>query len=343
MSKPENIVPASVNRQWILTRRPVGNIADGDLILKESAIPTPADGEVLVRTTYLSLDPTNRIWMSDMDQYMEPMRVGDPMRSIAMGEVVDSRAARFKIGDVVMTLGSWSEFFTAPAASLSVPPKIPGVEPKALFGIFYLMGPTAYIGLVTLGTPKMGETLVVSAAAGAVGSLVGQIGKALGCRVVGIAGTKNKCDWVVDSLGFDAAINYKSEDVHAVLRKHCPAGVDVYFDNVGGEILNTVMGQMNLFGRIVECGLISMYNATAALPGPSNYPRILMKRLKVQGFIASDSIARFPEAYRALTHLYAAGKLKWRLHEVRGLENAANAVKLLYDGGNNGKLLVKVV
>lgn len=333
----------SMNHQWILKRRPVGEIADGDLVFKESPIPTPAEGEVLVRTTYLSLDPTNRIWMSDMDQYMEPMRVGDPMRSIAMGEVVSSRSARFKTGDVVMTLGSWSEFFTAPATSLSVPPKIPGVELPAIFGVFYLMGPTAYIGLIGLGAPKIGETLVVSAAAGAVGSLVGQIGKALGCRVVGIAGNRNKCDWVVDSLGFDAAINYKSEDVETALRKHCPAGVDIYFDNVGGEILDTVMGQMNLFGRIVECGLISMYNATGALPGPRNYPRILMKRLKVQGFIASDSMAQFPESYRALTYLHAAGKLKWRLHEVQGLESAASAVKLLYDGGNNGKLLVKVV
>ena len=334
---------SGINRQWILERRPVGAIADGDLVLKESPIPTPAEGEVLVRTTYLSLDPTNRTWMSDVDQYMEPVRVGDPMRSIAMGVVEDSRAREFKKGDVVMTLGSWSDFFTAPAASLMVPPKIPGVEPKDVFGVFYLIGPTAYFGLVDLGAPRIGETLVVSAAAGAVGSLVGQIAKSLGCRVVGIAGSKEKCDWVLSSLGFDAAINYKSEDVNSALRKHCPAGIDVYFDNVGGDILDIVMGQMNLFGRIVECGLISMYNATVTAPGPSNYPRILMKRLKVQGFIVTDFMPRYPEAIRALTKLHAAGKLKWHLHEVEGLENAANSLKLLYDGGNTGKLLVKVI
>jgi len=332
----------SVNRQWILNRRPVGEIADGDLVLRTSAPPVPGDGEVLVRTTYLSLDPTNRTWMSDVDQYMEPVRIGDPMRSIAMGVVAESRSGRFKSGDVVMTLGSWSDYFTAPAAALTPPPRTPGVDVQAVFGIFYLIGPTAYFGLMEVGAPKIGETLVVSAAAGAVGSLVGQIGKAIGCRVVGIAGSREKCDWLIEDLGFDAALDYKSEAVGPALRRLCPAGIDVYFDNVGGEILDAAMGQMNLNGRIVECGLIAHYNDTAPAPGPGNYPRILMKRLRVQGFIITDFMARLPEAFRALTTLHAAGRLKWRLHEVQGLENAVDAVKLLYSGGNRGKLLVKV-
>jgi NADPH-dependent curcumin reductase CurA len=335
-------MPAQTNRQWILNRRPEGEIKDDDLVLKESPVPKPGEGEVLVRTTYLSLDPTNRIWMSDMDQYMDPVGVGDAMRGVSSGEVVESRSAAFKPGDKVMTLGSWSDYYTAPAAALQAAPKMPGLDFRDIFGIFYLVGPTAYFGLVDIGAPKIGETLVVSTAAGAVGSVVGQLGKSLGCRVVGIAGGRKKCDWVTGELGFDAAIDYKSEDVAAALKKHCPGGIDIYFDNVGGEILDAVLGQMNLFGRVIECGLISMYNATEAVSGPSNYPRILMKRLKIQGFIVIDYLARYPEAFRALYTLYAQGKLKWSLHEVEGLENAAKAVRLLYTGGNTGKLLVKV-
>jgi NADPH-dependent curcumin reductase CurA len=333
---------SKMNRQWILNRRPEGEIKDDDLVLKESPIPKPGEGEVLVRTTFLSLDPTNRIWMSDMDQYMDPVRIGDPMRGVSSGEVVESRSAAFKPGDKVMTLGSWSDYYTAPAAALQLAPSISGLDFRDVFGIFYLVGPTAYFGLVDIGAPKIGETLVVSTAAGAVGSIVGQLGKALGCRVVGIAGGPKKCAWITGELGFDAAIDYKSQNVAEALRQLCPGGIDVYFDNVGGGILNDVMGQMNLFGRIIECGLISMYNATGTVHGPDNYARILMKRLKIQGFIVIDYLARYPEAFRALAALHAQGKLKWALHEVAGLENAAKAVKLLYDGGNTGKLLVKV-
>jgi NADPH-dependent curcumin reductase CurA len=330
------------NRQWILNHRPEGEIKEGDLVLKESAIPTPREGEVLVRTTYLSLDPTNRIWMSDMDQYMDPVKVGDAMRGITAGEVVESRSPAFKPGDKVMSLGSWGDYDVLPAAALTPAPDLPGIAFRDVFGIFYLVGPTAYFGLVDIGAPKIGETLVVSTAAGAVGSIVGQLGKALGCRVVGIAGGAQKCAWITRDLGFDAAIDYKSEDVASAVRKHCPNGVDIYFDNVGGPILDAVLGQMNLFGRVIECGLISMYNATEAVPGPTNYTRILMKRLKVQGFIVIDYLARYPEAFRALAGIHAQGKLKWALHEVEGLENAVDAVKLLYTGGNTGKLLVKI-
>jgi NADPH-dependent curcumin reductase CurA len=332
----------TTNREWILSRRPVGDIADGDLMMRSSPIPIPRDGEVLMRTTYLSLDPANRIRMSDMDQYMAPVQVGEPMRGGVLGDVVQSRAGAFKTGDQVMALGSWSDYFCAPAAQFIPVPAIPGFDVKEVFGIYFVVGPTAYFGLVDIGAPKIGETLVVSTAAGAVGSIAGQIGKALGCRVIGIAGGAEKCQWITKELGFDAAIDYKSEDVAAALRKHCPAGIDIYFDNVGGDILDAVLGRMNLFGRVVACGLISMYNATGPVPGPSHYSAILMKRLKIQGFIVLDYFSRFPEAYRALTDLHAHGKLKWRFHEVEGLEKADKTVRLLYQGGNRGKLLIKV-
>lgn len=331
----------AINRQWILSRRPVGSIADGDLVLKELPVPSPKEGEVLIRTNYLSLDPTNRIWMSDMEQYMEPVRLGEPMRGLVLGEVVESHAQALAIGDQVTAVGSWGDYFCASSANFTLVPKIPGLEAKEIFGIYFVVGPTAYFGLVDIGNPKIGETLVVSAAAGAVGSIVGQIGKAQGCRVVGIAGGSQKCGWIKE-LGFDAAIDYKSEDVAAALRMHCPGGIDIYFDNVGGETLEAALGRMNLFGRVVVCGMISAYNSKAPVPGPRNYSAILMKRLKVQGFIILDYFTRYPEAYRALTQLHAAGKLKWRFHEVEGLENADKAVRLLYDGGNRGKLLVKV-
>ncbi len=331
-----------MNREWTLHRRPVGEIADGDLVLRESTIPQPADGEVLMRTAYLSLDPTNRIWMSDMDQYMEPVQVGDAMRGLLLGEVVTSRHTGFKAGDRVTSLGTWSDYYCAPAAQVVPLPSVPGLDDKNVFGIYTMVGPTAYFGLVDVGAPRIGDTLVVSTAAGAVGSLVGQIGKALGCRVVGIAGGPDKCIWIREDLGFDAAIDYKSQDVATALRRDCPAGIDVYFDNVGGDMLDAVLGQMNRFGRVVECGLISAYNAKGAVPGPTQYSAILMKRLRVQGFIIFDYIPRFAEAYRALTALHAQGKLKWRLHEVEGLENADKTVRLLYDGGNCGKLLIKM-
>ena len=330
------------NRQWILARRPDGEIRDGDLLLKTTSLPVAGPGELLVRTHYLSLDPTNRIWMSDIDQYMEPVMLDAPMRGIVSGEVVGSGVPTFKLGDTVMGLGTWSDYCHGPAANFSPMPAYPGISQKDIFGQLCVIAPTAYFGLVDIGAPKVGETLVVSGAAGAVGSIAGQLGKALGCRVVGIAGGREKCRWIVDELGFDIALDYKVGGLEAALRQACPQGVDIYFDNVGGETLNTVMGLTNLYGRIIECGLISTYNADCKVAGPSNYARIVMKRLKVQGFIVLDYAARYAEAYRAFTQLHAQGRMKWRCHELVGLEAAAEAVRLLYRGQNNGKLLIKV-
>jgi NADPH-dependent curcumin reductase CurA len=335
-------VAADSNRQWILRRRPVGEIADSDLTLEASPIPKAGDGELVVRTRRLSLDASNRIWMSDMDSYLPPVELDTPMRGVVMGEVIDSGSRAYQRGDRVMGLGTWSDYCRVPAAAMQPCPAIPGIPAEEVFGIYMVAGPTAYFGVIDIGQPKVGETLVVSGAAGAVGALAGQIAKAQGCRVIGIAGGQKKCAAIVDELGFDAAIDYKSEDVGAALRKLCPEGVDIYFDNVGGTVLDAVLAQMTLYGRVVMCGQISGYNADGKMPGPENYGAILMKRLKVQGFIVLDYMARYGEAFRALTTLHHQGKLKWKLHQIDGLENAVDAVRKLYTGGNDGKLMIKV-
>ena len=250
---------ATENRQWILARRPAGEIKDGDLVFRTGPIPNPAKGEVVVKTEWLSLDPTNRIWMSDIPQYMPPVALGAPMRGLICGTVVKSASDSVAEGAIVMGLGTWSDYACVPAAMVSPVPEIKGIPRKDVFGQLYLVGPTAYFGLTEIGAPKIGETLVVSGAAGAVGSIVGQLGKALGCKAVGIAGGKEKCATLTRDYGFDHAIDYKNEFIEQRLREVCPEGVDIYFDNVGGETLNTVLAQMNLFGRIVQCGMISAH------------------------------------------------------------------------------------
>lgn len=333
---------SDVNRVWRLRKRPVGEIGDDVLSLEQEAIPEPAQGEFVFRMNYLSLDPTNRIWMSDIDQYMPPVALGAPMRGVVCGTVVKSRHADFAPGDIVSGLGTWAEYQIGapPMLGKMAPPS--GVSVADAFGLFAVVGPTAYFGLLDLGTPKAGETVVVSAAAGAVGSIVGQIARIKGCRAVGLAGTDEKCRWIVEELGFDAAINYRKEDVPGALKRACPKGIDVYFDNVGGDILDACLKQMNLGGRIPTCGLISQYNATGEVPGPSNYPMILMQRLKIQGFIVLDYAPRYPEAIGALGQWLAEGKLKFKVDMYEGIENAVRTVRRLYTGDHTGKLMLHV-
>jgi len=333
---------ADVNRVWRLRKRPVGMIGDDVLSLEQEAIPEPAAGQLLMRLNYLSLDPTNRIWMSDMDQYMPPVALGDPMRGVVCGTVVASKHPDFAAGDVVSGLGTWADYQVGVPGMLNKMPPLAGVSVADAFGLMAVVGPTAYFGLMDLGAPKAGETVVVSAAAGAVGSVVGQIAKIQGCRAVGLAGSDEKCRWIVEDLGFDAAINYKTEDVPAALKRACPQGIDVYFDNVGGDILDACLKQMNLFGRIPTCGLISQYNATGEVPGPKNYPMILMQRLKVQGFIVLDYAGRYPEAIGALGQWLQSGQLKFRVDMHDGLERAVSTLRMLYTGENQGKLMVRV-
>ncbi|HXC57636.1 MAG TPA: NADP-dependent oxidoreductase [Rhizomicrobium sp.] len=326
------------NRQWILKKRPVGDIAPGDLELVEQPIPVPGPGQILVRTLYLSLDPTNRIWMSDMDQYMPPVEIGEVMRGGTLGVVEQSNNPDFQPGDIVNAFSGWQEYVVAGGAQKLAKGPVPL---PAYISVLGATGATAYFGLLDLGKPKAGETVVVSAAAGAVGSIVGQIAKLKGCRVVGFAGSDAKCRHVVEHYGFDACINYKTQDIRAALRRECPNGIDIDFENAGGEILAAVLEQINLKARIVLCGMISQYNADVPPPGPP-LTNILMKRARIEGFIIIDYLPRFAEFAAEMGPWLAQGKIKYDTTVVKGIENALSSLNLLFTGGNTGKLLVQV-
>lgn len=330
-------------KRWVLRRRPMGEIQPGDLDLVEEPIRDLSDGEVLVRTLYLSLDPTNRIWMSDQDQYMPPVGIGDTMRGGSLGVVERSRSDRFKQGDVVNTgLGGWTTHVIADGAMLMPAPQLPGVPLTAYMSVLGATGLTAWFGMCDIGKPQPGETVVVSAAAGAVGSIAGQIARLKGARVVGIAGGKAKCDWLTGDLGFDGAIDYKHEDVGAALDRLCPNGVDVNFENVGGDIMDAVVSRMNNFGRMPLCGMISTYNDNDRPAGPTDFARVLMHRLTIRGFIITDFLPRAGEAMAELIPWVMEGKLKWKVHVDQGLEGAMDSLQRLFTGDHDGKLLIQV-
>ena len=326
------------NRQWILRKRPEGEIKAGDLELVDQPIPVPGPGQILVRTLYLSLDPTNRIWMSDMEQYMPPVQIGDVMRGGTIGVVEQSNNDAFKPGDVVNSFATgWQEYSVMDGAQ-KLPP---GVPLPAYMSILGATGATAYFGLLDLGQPKPGETVVVSAACGAVGSIVGQIAKLKGCRVVGLAGSDEKCRHAVEDFGFDACINYKTEkDLTAALKRECPNGIDIDFENAGGEILDAVMENLAMRARIVLCGMISQYNADTPPPGPS-LTNILMKRARIEGFIVIDYLPRFAEFAAEMGPWLMQGKIKYDTTIVDGMENALGALDMLFTGANTGKLLIR--
>ncbi len=329
------------NRQLRLARIPVGLIAPGDFALATEPVPEPGEGEVLVRTKFVSLDPTNRIWASGVPSYLPAVKIGEVMRSVGIGVVERSRAPSLPEGTLVEGMLGWQEYTVTKAAELSRIVDYPGVPLERYPGVAPHIVLTAWFGLTEVGAAKPGETLVVSAAAGAVGSIAGQMGKLLGLRVVGIAGGPEKCAWLRE-IGFDAVIDYKSEDVSAGLKAHCPKGVDVYFDNVGGKILDAVLARMNLFGRVAVCGLIANYNATEPVPGPYNFGAILIKRINVRGFIVLDFYDRKEEALGKIVPWVSSGKLQWKVDVVEGLENIPAAVNKLFDGSNRGKLVVRV-
>ena len=331
-----------VNRQFRLKTRPTGRIEKSNFDFVEESIPEPGPGEALVRVLYLSLDPTNRIWMSDMDQYMPPVGIGEVMRGGCVGIVVKSNSARYKEGDRVSGLTGWQDFCIADEGlrAMSVLPKDLPVELPVMLGACGMTGLTAYFGLLELGRPKAGETVVVSAAAGAVGSIVGQIAKIKGCRAVGIAGGPDKCRHIVEDLGFDAAVDYKRADWREQLAAATPDGIDVNFENVGGEIMEAVMARMNLFSRMPLCGMISGYNTGEPMRG--DFSPILMRRIELRGFIVIDFMEKFAEGAMQLAQWVVEGKLKHRETIVDGLENAPVAVNKLFDGGNIGKLVVKL-
>jgi NADPH-dependent curcumin reductase len=330
-----------VNRVWRLRRRPVGGIGDGDLTLETEPLPEPGDGQCLVRLNYLSLDPTNLVWMKG-DSYIPAVAVDAPMRGVVCGTVVESRSDGLPTGSIVIGLGTWADHQIGTPDALQVMADTGPIPVAEVFGTFAVVGPTAYVGMVDIGQPKAGETVVVSSAAGAVGSIAGQIAKIHGCRVVGLAGTDDKCTWITGELGFDAAINYRTEDVPTALDAACPGGIDIYFDNTGGEILDACLARMNLFGRVVTCGAISQYTNEGGWSGPTNYGSILVNRLTVKGFIILDHMDRYPEAIGTMSGWMAEGKLRARNEIVDGLENALETCKRLFTGAHSGKLIVRV-
>ena len=336
-------MPDTVNRELRLRRRPVGRIAPDDFELVRAPVPTAGPGEAVVRNLYLSLDPTNRIWVEDVEQYMPPVQLGDVMRGSGLGQVVESNDPTLPPGTIVSGLLGWQDYAVLGGSRGVLAQPVPAGLPvplPTLLGALGVTGVTAYFGLLDVGQPKAGETVVVSAAAGATGSVVGQIARIKGCRVVGIAGGAEKCGWITRDLGFDAAVDYKTPDWRDRLRAATPAGVDLDFENVGGEIMDEVMARMNLGGRVVLCDMISGYNEGKPMHG--RFDTILMKRLRVQGFIVIDYLPRFAEAITQLAQWMAEGKLKHRDTIVDGLERAPEALNLLFDGGNVGKLIVKI-
>jgi NADPH-dependent curcumin reductase CurA len=328
------------NRQILLVEKPSGRLGPEHFRLAEGAAPAPKDGEVLLRTRYLSLDAANRAWMHGAT-YRSAVEAGSVMAGGAIAEVVETRAAGFAPGDLVFGDTGWQDYAALPARHLM---KVQRIEPMThLLSVYGIAGLTAYFGLLQVGRPKAGETIVVSAAAGSVGSLVGQIGKIKGCRVVGIAGGRDKCDWLVNELGFDAAVDYKAGGVFKALKAAALQGIDVYFDNVGGDILEACLPQMNLHGRIACCGAISQYDGAPAAHGPRGVPGlIVVKRITMQGFVVIDYFGERERAIADLQGWVASGKLKVQEDVIDGLERTPQALIGLLAGENRGKRMVKV-
>lgn len=333
------------NLQFRLAARPVGMVKDSDWQQVTEPVRELAEGEILVKVLYLSLDPAMRGWMNEGKSYIRPVAIGEVMRAGGVGVVLDSRSPRFAAGDHVSGGTGVQQYWTGAADDKSAAfYKIdPGLAPLTTYlNTLGMPGMTAYFGLLESGQPKAGETVVVSGAAGAVGQTVGQVAKQLGCRVVGIAGGKEKCDFVVHQLGFDACIDYKTGDVRAGLKEYCPQGVDVYFDNVGGDILDIVLTRINMKARIVICGAISQYNNTTPVKGPSNYLALLVNRARMEGIVVFDYASRYHEGVAALGKWMKEGKIVSKEDVVQGMENFPATLNMLFEGKNFGKLVLQV-
>ena len=332
---------ATVNRQFKLAQRPVGMVKRSDFEFVEAPVRAPEEGEVLVKILFLSLDPAMRGWMNEGKSYIPPVGLGEVMRAGAAGIVVASKHPSFAVGDHVVGALGVQEYAISNGKGLTkVDPK---VAPLPVYlGTLGMPGMTAYFGILEVGQLKDGETVVVSGAAGAVGQVVGQIAKIKGCHVVGIAGGADKCRYITDELGFDAAIDYKAEDVKEALKRHCPKGIDVYFDNVGGDILDAALSRLAMHARIVICGAISQYNNTEPVKGPSNYLSLLVNRASMKGMVVFDFAARYGEAVKEMAGWMKQGKLKSREDIAEGIENFPETLLKLFKGENTGKLVLKV-
>ncbi|MGD8327256.1 MAG: NADP-dependent oxidoreductase [Sphingomonadales bacterium] len=328
------------NTQVRLAKRPIGMPSAENWSITHDPAAEPKDGEILVETAFLSLDPAMRGWMNEGKSYIEPVEIGDVMRALGVGKVIVSKADGINEGDYVTGPIGIQKYATLPANQVDkVDPSLVPLE--RYLGVLGMPGMTAYFCLLDVGQPKEGETVVISGAAGAVGSVAGQIAKIKGCRVVGIAGGEEKCRQVVEDYGFDACIDYKNDSVGKALREHCPQGIDVYFDNVGGDILDEVLRFINRGARIAICGAISQYNNKEAVKGPSNYLSLLVNRARMEGFVVFDHRANYQKAAREMAGWMAEGKLKAREHVVEGLETFPDRLLMLFRGENIGKLVLK--
>jgi NADPH-dependent curcumin reductase CurA len=335
----------NINRRWLLAARPHGMIKDSDFQLDEQPTPEPAPGEFLVRVTHLSFDPTQRGWLA-ADSYLPAVKIGDPVRAGAIGQVVRSSHPEFKVGQMVQGAFGWQEYaVSAGQTELGPVTRLaPNVTPEQALGVFGITGLTAYFGMIDIGRPKTGDVVLVSGAAGATGSVVVQIAKALGCKVIGIAGGAKKRRWVVEVAGADACIDYKSENVAARIGELAPGGVNVVFENVGGEILEAALLNLAMHARVVLCGGISSYNAenVSELKGIRPYMQLILKRSRMEGFIVLDYAARYAEGVQALAKLIAEGNLKTAEDVQHGFENCPATLRRLFEGKNFGKQLLKL-
>ncbi|WP_280217216.1 NADP-dependent oxidoreductase [Nocardia neocaledoniensis] len=333
-----------MNRQWILVARPTGLVDDSCFEFRRVEVPSPGPGEALVRVVWLGFDPTQRGWLNDGPNYLDPVPLGAVMRGSGVGQVVASNSAEYVVGDWVYGMVGWQDYVLASGQGLlglNVVP--PGVDPKAMLGIFGATGLTAYFGMVDIGRPAAGDTVVVSGAAGATGSIAGQIAKALGCRVIGIAGGARKCAWVTEVAKFDACVDHRSENVEARLRELAPDGIDVFFDNVGGPILDAALANIAERARIVVCGGVSSgYMAGEPPPGPRNYLQLGLKRARMEGFIFLDYLDRFPEAFARLHGWLAEGRIVYAEDVAEGFDRAPALLRGLFEGRNLGKQLLRV-
>lgn len=331
----------TVNRRILLARRPDGLASEADFLADEQPVPRIRDGEALLQTLYLGIDPTIRTWLSTAKSYLPPVEIGEVVRSAGVCRVIESKCERFKVGDLVTHLCGWQEYSVGTDDSFAT--TFPAsMNPRHTLGVLGSTGVAAYVGLMYVGRPKEGETVLVSAAAGATGALVGQIAKIKGCRAVGIAGSDEKCRHVVENLGFDACINYKDDGFRQALKKACPSRIDIYFDNVGGWILNEALGRLNMGARVALCGAISVYNADKKPSGPANYLNLITVRGKMQGFNGMDHWDKHPDICADIGTWMEEGRIRVDETVLDGLPNAWRSVNMLFTGENVGKLMVRV-
>ncbi len=329
---------SNTNHRITLAQRPQGPVGPECFATDDVPTPEPGPGEALVEVKWLSIDPTIRGWMSQ-DTYLPAIEIGEPIRAGGLGEVIASDNDDLPVGSMAFGMVGWQQYALVGEGTQVIPD---GIEPEAALSVFGVTGLTAYWGLLDVGEPKEGDTVLVSGAAGATGSVVGQIAKIKGCRVVGIAGTPEKCAWLTDELGFDAAIDYRTDDVAAGIAEHCPDGIDVFFDNVGGDILEAALDNLAMNARVVLCGAIATYNDETPRPGPANLMNLVVMRARMEGFLILDYMDRATEAIMELAGWVLGGRLTYAVDVVEGLDNAPAAFDKLFTGANTGKVLVKL-